>query len=72
MMDTITQWEYKTFKYSASSGFLGGKVNETALNNSLNVLGEQGWELVNVFVTHFGYGSSRDIVAVLKRKINKF
>jgi hypothetical protein len=33
-------------------------------------LGEEGWELVNVFDTNFTQGGTRDVVAVLKRPMS--
>ncbi len=62
------KWEYRTVKASATGGFLGGKFNQEALEARLNELGEQQWEVVAAFVTHQGYGQSRDIVAIFKRE----
>jgi len=62
------RWEYKTLRFPASGGFLGGKVDEQALNTKLTELGAERWELVTAFATHLGYGSSRDIVAIFKRE----
>jgi hypothetical protein len=61
-------WEYRTVRIPASGGFLGGKFNDTQLTTTLNDLGAQRWELVSTFVTHQGYGQSREIVAILKRE----
>jgi len=61
-------WDYKTVKFPASGGFLGGKFDEAALTERLNELGGQRWELVAAFSTHQGYGQSRDIVAIFKRE----
>ena len=62
------KWEYKTEKFPASGGFMGGKFDESALGARLNEAGERGWELVTAFVTHQGYGQSREICAILKRE----
>ena len=51
----------------ASGWFLGGKLDGQKLNDRLNRLGEEGWELVSVFDTNFTQGGTRDVVAVLKR-----
>jgi len=67
-MINASKWEYKTVKFPASGGFMGGKINESALNDRLNEIGEQGYELTNSFVTHQGYGSSRDVVLIFKRE----
>jgi hypothetical protein len=61
-------WEYMTLKFPARGGFLGGKFNEVMLNNRLNELGQQRWELVAAFATHQGYGQSRDVVTIFKRE----
>lgn len=71
-MESKSQWEYKTLKVSASHGFLGGKTDPREINEELNNLGAQGWELVTSFVTHMGYGSSRDVILIFKRKITPF
>jgi hypothetical protein len=67
-MENVMQWEYRTDKFPASGGFLGGKVDMAAFNTRLNELGEQRWELMTAFATHQGYGWSRDIVAIFKRE----
>jgi hypothetical protein len=66
-MENAVHWEYKTLKYPARGGFLGGNFDESVLNTRMNELGEQRWELVTAFATHQGYGSSRDVVAIFKR-----
>ena len=60
------KWEYKTIKLS-TTGFIGGKLDETKLDDHMNQLGEQGWELVSAFST-MGNSSTRDVVAVFKRQ----
>jgi hypothetical protein len=60
-------WEYRIVKIPATGGFLGGKFDEASLDARLNELGATGWEAISAFVTHLGYGQSRDVVVVLKR-----
>ncbi len=62
------RWEYRTERFPARGGFLGGKFNEPALTAKLNELGDQRWELISAFATHQGYGQSRDIVAIFRRE----
>ncbi|MGD9159854.1 MAG: DUF4177 domain-containing protein [Desulfobacteraceae bacterium] len=62
-----TKWEYKTIKL-ATTGFGGGKLDEIRLDEYMNQLGEQGWELVSAFDTNQAYGSTRDVVVVFKRE----
>lgn len=61
------KWEYKTVLFEASGWFFGGKLDQKEFQASLNALGAEGWELVNVFDTNMAHGQTRDIVAVLKR-----
>ncbi len=60
------QWEYRTIKLPAK-GFLGGKFDEATLNESMNQLGSEGWELITGFDTNKSYGETRDIVIIFKR-----
>ncbi len=60
------KWEYMTIALPAH-GFLGGKIDPDELTARLDEAGAAGWELVNVFATAQGYGTTRDVVAVFKR-----
>ncbi|GGJ07550.1 DUF4177 domain-containing protein [Paenibacillus hunanensis] len=62
----MIQWEYKTVKLAAG-GFLGGKVDDDHLQETLNALGFEGWELVSSFDTTMSQGSSREIILIFKR-----
>jgi len=64
------KWEYRTVMFAASGWFLGGALDGEKFNNRLNELGEEGWELTNVFDTNVQGGRTREIVAVLKRPIS--
>jgi hypothetical protein len=64
---TKMKWEYRTVMFEASRWFLGGKIDGSEFNDRLNQLGEEGWELVNVFDTNFANGGTREAVAVFKR-----
>lgn len=63
----MPQWEYMTLMLPASGFILGGKLDAQKLTDRLNELGEQGWELVNVFDTNMLDGKTRDVYAILKR-----
>lgn len=63
----MTQWRYKTVKLAAEGWFLGGNLNVTKFDKTLNDMGRQGWELIVAFDTNQGYGATRDVVAVFKR-----
>lgn len=61
-------WEYKTIRMDAAGVWLSqGQVDEVKLENILNQLGSQGWELIAAFDTNRGGGGTRDVVAILKR-----
>jgi hypothetical protein len=60
------RWEYRTVKL-ATTGFVGGKLDETKLDAMMNELGTGGWELVAAFDTNQSYGATRDVVVVFKR-----
>jgi len=60
------RWEYKTIKLAAT-GWTGGKLDEAKLDQLMNELGMQDWELAAAFDTNQGYGQTRDVVVVFKR-----
>jgi hypothetical protein len=61
-------WEYKTLKLSTESGFFTGTDFDTeALEQHLNTLGAEGWELSSSFSIEMYRGESKFVVAVLKR-----
>ena len=67
------KWEYKTIKLATTGfvgGLMGGKLDDTKLNNEMNQLGIQGWELVSSFSTSQSFGESRDIVLIFKKVRN--
>jgi len=61
-------WEYKTIKLQATGFLSGGKIDETKLDDMMNELGAQGWELVTGFDTNKGYGETRDVVIIFNRQ----
>ena len=46
------KWEYKAIKTDVTGFVVGGKFDQNSFEQHLNGLGEQGWELVNVFDTN--------------------
>jgi len=60
-------WEYKTVQLG-THGIMGGKFDGSKLDELMNELGAQGWELVAGFDTNMGYGQTRDIVLIFKRQ----
>ena len=61
------QWEYRTLKLAAEGWFSGGKLDETKLDQMINELGRECWELVAAFDTNQVYGNTRDAVLIFKR-----
>ena len=68
--EQIMRWEYMTLAIPGKGLVLGGKINIQALTDRLNKHGSEGWELVSVFDTNMRDGSTRDVVAILKRPIS--
>ena len=65
----MKKFEYQTIIVEPK-GVLGGIVNSDIFNQTLNNMGSQGWELVNIVASNATYGSTRNIVCVFKREIN--
>ncbi len=63
----LERWEYTSIKVE-TKGFMGGIVDIEDFNYELNKFGEQGWELVSCLTTNSGQGTTRELVAVFKRK----
>lgn len=63
----MERWEYTSIKVE-TKGFMGGILETEDFDYKLNNLGEQGWELVSCLTTSSGQGTTREVVAVLKRR----
>ena len=63
----MEKFEYKVVVYD-TKGFWGGSVDQKQLENQLNLLGNDGWELVSSTSTNQSYGSSKSIVCIFKRE----
>lgn len=64
----MDKWEYRSLAIK-TWGWDGGRMDTEAFDDELNELGADGWELVSCFSTTRGYGKTREVVSVLKRKI---
>jgi hypothetical protein len=62
------KWEYRTIKLAATGFLMGGKIDEAKLDQMMNDLGAQGWELASAIDTNEAYGSTRDVVVIFKRQ----
>ena len=67
--EVVIAWEYLTFKFQAEGFLDGGVINNQAFEKTLNHHGQEGWELVSVVAAHAGKGWTRDVVAVMKRRL---
>lgn len=63
----MNQWEYQTLEFE-TKGFMGGILDVTEFNKTLNEYGRYGWELVSCFDTNQSQGASRKVIAVMKRQ----
>lgn len=63
----MDKWEYMSIK-TETKGFTGGILDIGSFDSKLNSMGERGWELVSCLTTNAGYGATREVVAVFKRR----
>ena len=62
------RWEYHVLKLKTDVDFWNGtEFNVEALQQELNRLGGEGWELVSIFDIEKIRGGSKYVTAVLKR-----
>lgn len=64
----MDQFVYKTYIFNPT-GFVGGHVDRADLEEELNRLGREGWELVSAVASNAGNGYTREIVCIFKKKI---
>ncbi len=63
-----TNWEYTVLKLETDYAFFGGTDLDTGkLEEQLNALGSEAWELVSVMDVNMLKGGSKFVVATLKR-----
>lgn len=62
------QWEYHTERFDTDFRFFSGTTFDTKeMNDKLNALGRDGWELVSVFDISKVKGGSKYVIAIFKR-----
>ncbi|MCF7833366.1 MAG: DUF4177 domain-containing protein [Candidatus Marinimicrobia bacterium] len=61
----MTKWEYMVLEFDPY-GVMGGLVDTDEIQQKLNELGKDGWELVSAFATASA-NSSRKMIYNLKR-----
>ncbi|QUY41407.1 DUF4177 domain-containing protein [Acaryochloris sp. 'Moss Beach'] len=63
----MPSFEYKTIKL-ATTGVFKRNFDEVKLDEYMNQLGAEGWELVSAFDINRHQGGSQDVVAIFKRQ----
>lgn len=64
----MEKYEYKMFEYNTQFSWASVSVNTDELQNQLNILGNEGWELVSSTPITVNNGRTKSIVCTLKRK----
>jgi hypothetical protein len=67
MTQHAAEWEYRTVKIATTGWFAGGKIDEREIDEQLNSMGRDQWELVAAFTTQQMHGQSRHVLFVFKR-----
>ena len=67
----MKRFEYKTIVQNLARGLVKTALEKNAggMNELLNVLGADGWELVSALLTKDGPGELTEVVMILKREI---
>jgi len=60
-------WEYKTIKLAATGFWSSGNIDAEKLDQVMNELGMQGWELAAALDTNCVQGATKDVVVIFKR-----
>ena len=65
--DDMEHFEYKVVVYD-TTGFFGGNVDVRQVEIQLNLLGDEGWEMVSCTSTNQSYGATKSVVCIFKRR----
>ena len=65
----MKRFEYKTVEFDTRGFFSSGKLDSKAFEQTMNGLGQEGWELVSCVATNRHQGETRGVHAVFKREI---
>ena len=63
----MEKFEYKVVTFD-TTGFFGGNVETLQVETQLNLLGDDGWEMISSTSTNQSYGASKSIVCIFKRR----
>ena len=64
----MTRWEYLVYK-TKPEGWLHDSVHEQSIEQILNNLGQQHWEVTGTIETNVDEGRTKEIVILLKRPV---
>ncbi len=64
----MKKFEYFT-RVMDTTGFFGGKIEDSEFTQILNELGQEGWELAEIAAVNMKHGMTRSIVCVFKREL---
>ncbi len=64
----MTKFEYKVLKFDAK-GWMSRKVDPTEMEVQLNEHGAQGWDLMHISDILEAYGTTKMLVAILRRPL---
>ena len=63
----MERFEYKVVTYDPH-GLFGGNVQINQIEDQLNLLGNDGWEMVSCTSSNQSYGATKSIVCIFKRR----
>ncbi|MCZ6855707.1 MAG: DUF4177 domain-containing protein [Gammaproteobacteria bacterium] len=63
----MTQWEYRTAKVRAG-GVFSTKIDDLDMEDYMNELGVEGWELVSAISPVMAGGYSKEVILMFKRE----
>ena len=64
----MKRWSYKVVEFDPEGFWFGGNINSQSIEERLNELGNQGWEVAGNFATSETNGRTKKIVYTLKRE----
>jgi len=64
-----SNYEYATVAFDTTAFFVGSSLDHEGFTRKLNEYGSEGWELVNTLALDRQRGSTYEVLAVFKRKL---
>ena len=67
----MKKFEYKTLEFEASGNFIRTiNIDSKKLEEILNEMGEDGWEMIHPVDYAIGYGTTQKVILFFKREKN--